>query len=240
MTFTHVHDFTPIPVLSKTKINGKRYYVTEGGLYFESTTNLPSVTTVLDKADPIKNIILKKWMNKVGEIKAAEIKNKATSRGNKLHAMCQNYLMNEPIDFKAYEHSLDSIDMFKKLQKILDSRVNNIRCVETTLYSTKLGVAGTVDCIGEWDRQLSVIDFKNSKSPKKAKDIWTYFLQASAYALMFSELTQKKITQGIIMMAVEDIEPQLFIFDIREYIKPLIQAIQKFNLYNPTKKNEVM
>lgn len=226
MYFNQIQNIKQIPDLQQVNINGKRWYVTENGVH------LPSVTSVLEKSDYIKNIILEKWKLKVGEEKSIEIKNKATSRGNNLHNMCQKYLSNQPLDFTLYEHSLDSIDMFKKIQVELDLHVNNIHCVEKRLYSEKLGVAGTVDCIGEWDQELTVIDFKNSKSKRTASQIGTYFQQTTAYALMFTEITGIKITKGKIIMAVEDEPVQIFNIKVIDYIEPLLKAIQKYTKAN--------
>ena len=42
----------------------------------------------------------------------------------------------------------------------------NIHALEKSLYSKVLGIAGTVDCIAEYNGELAVIDFKTSAKPK--------------------------------------------------------------------------
>ena len=52
--------------------------------------------------------------------------------------------------------------MFYHAKPELD-KINNIHAIERTLYSEYLGLAGRVDCIGEYDGELAVIDFKTSE-----------------------------------------------------------------------------
>jgi len=48
-------------------------------------------------------------------------------------------------------------------------------------YSKVLGIAGTVDCIAEYDGELAVIDFKTSKKPQQ---IWMACLGKSVKKLI--------------------------------------------------------
>lgn len=199
----------------------KRHYQTPNGVV------LPSVTTVLAKSDKVKNLILERWQHKVGIEKATQIRNTAAARGHKLHEALNKYLNNDPT--YATDLMADSLAMCRQLQGFLEAHVNTIHCLETPLYSLKLGVAGRVDCIAEWDGNLAVMDFKNSRAPRKANEILTYFLQITAYALMYSELTSYKVTEGLILMAVENDAPLLFHININEYVKPLLDAIQHYH-----------
>ena len=49
----------------------------------------------------------------------------------------------------------------------MDKNVGVIKAIEAPLYSHSLRVGGRVDLIAEWDGQLSIIDFKTSKKPKR-------------------------------------------------------------------------
>lgn len=99
--------------------------------------------------------------------------------------------------------------MWKSIQPHLDC-INNIHALEDKLFSDYLEVAGTVDCIGEYDGNLSVIDFKTSSRLKSKDDIHDYFMQCSAYAVAFEELTNIPVSQLIIIMAVDDKQPLVF------------------------------
>ena len=165
---------------------------------------LPSVTNVLSWS---KQDSLKQWRQKVGEEEANRIAKKAANRGTKFHAVCEDYLHNKEIDF----HTLDmrTIDLFKASVGIIN-RIDNIRGIELPLYSQYLGVAGTADCIADFDGKRSIIDFKTANKPKREEWIDDYFMQTACYAVMFEELTGIPVPNLVIIIAVDDESPQLF------------------------------
>ena len=108
-------------------------------------------------------------------------------------------------------------------------RINNIRALEGSLYSQYLGVAGTVDCIAEFDGELSIIDFKTSKQPKPRDWIDGYFVQCCAYACMLHELTGLSVKKFVIIMTCENGEVEVYEeYDKAKYIRLLTQYIKKF------------
>jgi genome maintenance exonuclease 1 len=114
--------------------------------------------------------------------------------------------------------------MFLSLKPLLN-RINNIHYQEQALWSEKLGMAGRVDCIAEFDGELSVIDFKTSKRPKTPAQIEDYYWQTSAYALMYEDMIGVPINNTVIIMAVEDSEPLLFKQKTADHIDGLVEAI---------------
>jgi genome maintenance exonuclease 1 len=101
-------------------------------------------------------------------------------------------------------------EMFNSIKPLLD-QIDNIHCLETPLWSDHLQVAGTVDCIAEFQGKLSVIDFKTSSKPKDRDDIHNYFMQTAAYAVAFEERTGIPIGRLVIIMAVDSDDPRWFI-----------------------------
>ena len=99
---------------------------------------------------------------------------------------------------------------FISLEKELN-QIGVVHGLESPLYSHNLQLAGRVDCIAEYDGKLSVIDFKTSAKPKKEEWIQNYFIQETAYAKMFEELTGETIHAIITMIAVGNGSSQLFI-----------------------------
>jgi genome maintenance exonuclease 1 len=85
-----------------------------------------------------------------------------------------------------------------------------------------LRLAGRVDCIAEYEGTLSVIDFKTSRKPKKKEWISNYFMQCTAYAIMFEEITKIPIPQIVLMIAVEGSEPQMFVEKRDNYAEQLL------------------
>jgi len=197
---------------SETFPDGKRYYTLDDG------TKLPSVTTVLGAQ---KKDAIMAWRKRVGEAEANRISKAATGRGTNVHTLCERYLNNESLG----DIMPDAKEMFTAIKPLLN-RINNIHYQEQALWSKQLGMAGRVDCIGEFDGVLSVIDFKTSKKIKSKVEIEDYFWQTSAYSLMYEELIGIPINNLVIIMAVQDEQPLLFQEKTEHHIDGLVKAIQ--------------
>jgi ATP-dependent exoDNAse (exonuclease V) beta subunit len=198
--------------LTTETINGKRFYKTPEGLLY------PSVTTITSQHG--KDKILE-WRKRVGEAEANRVSARASGRGTRVHKLCENYLNNEE-DF-ARDTMPDALVMFKAIQPILDKYIDNIHALEVPLYSDHLKVAGRVDCIAEFDGKLSVIDFKTSSKPKEEKWILNYFMQCSAYAVMYEERTKIPVPRIAVVIAVDGEQPQIFVKKRNDYIGEFIK-----------------
>ena len=197
---------------SETFPDGKRFYTLPDG------TRLPSVTTVLGAQ---KKAAIMQWRKRVGEEKANAISRKASGRGTNVHTLCERYLNNESLG----DIMPDAKEMFISLKPTLN-RINNIHYQEQALWSTQLGMAGRTDCIAEFDCELASIDFKTSARIKTREDILDYFWQTTAYALMYEELIGTPINKLVIIMAVENSTPLIFIEKTEDHIEGLVGAIQ--------------
>lgn len=186
------HEF---PKLKRVDAEGNRTYLTPSG------ESYPSVTSVvgLHKAKAIQE-----WRQRVGEKEANKISSKASKRGTAIHSLCEDYLLGSDLEVNPFDH-----EMFTSIKPHLD-RIDNIHCLETQLYSHHLQVAGTVDCIAEYEGKLHVIDFKTASKPKQRDWIHDYFMQTSAYAVMFEEMTGVPVGRLLIVMGVDDHEPLIF------------------------------
>jgi CRISPR/Cas system-associated exonuclease Cas4 (RecB family) len=192
-TFIH-HD---LPKLERdTSPDGTRVYKTPSGRAY------PSVTTVTGLHTK-KGIM--EWRKRVGEEEANRVSARASGRGTRIHQYCEDYLRGN-----IFEADMFDLAMFNSMKLWLDD-INNIHALESPLYSDFLEVAGTVDCIAEFQGKLSVIDFKTSSKPKDRDDIHQYFMQTAAYAVAFEERTGIPIGRLVIIMAVENDDPRLFI-----------------------------
>jgi len=191
-TFIH-HEYPKLE--RKTSADGSRVYATPSGRAY------PSVTTVTGLHS--KQGILD-WRKKVGEEAANAISTRAANRGTRIHQLCEDFLLGEHVEPDIFDQ-----DLFKKIRTHLD-RIDNIHALESPLYSDHLEVAGTVDCIAEYDGKLAVIDFKTSSKLKQRDWIHGYFMQTSAYAVMFEERTGIPIGKLVIIIGVDDEEPQIF------------------------------
>ena len=187
--------------LPTENIDGKRYYITPTGEKYPSVT---SVTGLLNRDG------IKQWRKRVGEETANKISTQAARHGTSAHQLFEDYIKNDNFEEKFKGAMPTTQQAFISLEKQLN-QIGVVHGLESPLYSHKLQLAGRVDCIAEWDGKLSVIDFKTSAKPKQAKWIQNYFIQETAYAKMFEELTGKTIESIVTLIAVSDGTSQLFV-----------------------------
>lgn len=201
---------------STTNEDGSRVYVNASGVAY------PSATTVLSV---LSRDGIAKWRARVGAEEADKISKQASTRGTKIHTLTETYLKNEDLKeaYTSTNASLLDLEMFKKFLPILDP-ISNIHCQELALYSDHLRMAGRVDCIGEYNGQRAVIDFKTSGKLKKKEHISSYFMQTAAYAIMYEERTGIPVPNLVILIAVEDEEPQVFIEKRDNWTKELLRT----------------
>ena len=209
---TFNHNFVEIPKLKQINTdNGRRYETPTGNLY-------PSVTTILQKkAAPW----IAKWRERVGEEEANRISRVAATRGTKIHKLCENALRNEEED-KSKLSILDQ-EMYNAFRPLLED-IDNVRAIEQSMYSDHLRLGGQADCIAEYNGTLSIIDFKTSRKRKTRSSCYDYFIQCSAYAIMFEERTGIPVSQSVIIMAMEESEPAVFTATRDEFVPRLLEA----------------
>tara|TARA_B100000575_G_C23138326_1_gene661854 strand:+ start:1958 stop:2638 length:681 start_codon:yes stop_codon:yes gene_type:complete len=218
--FNHVP--TLLPPLERETVDGVRYYKVPDEEDFIKLVSITSVTSFWNREK------FAKWRKKVGEDKANEITRKATSRGTDTHTLIEHYLLNE----EPLPEVQPISDVLFKIAKPTLKKIDNIHALEGSLYSKQLGVAGTVDCIAEYDGELSIIDFKTSAKPKPRDWIDGYFVQAAAYACMFYELTGISVKKLVIIMTCEN--GDCVVYEERDkakYIKLLVNYIECFLNY---------
>jgi hypothetical protein len=215
--FNHVDHGIALPQITRqTTTSGRKYFTPEGNAY-------PSITTILGI---LKGDSIEKWRARVGAEEANRISTQAANRGTAVHKLCEDYLNNEE-DWKG-KHVPSNLFTFNTLKPVLDEHVNNVYFQEEFLYSDKLKAGGQVDCIAEWDGELSVIDFKTSRKPKQEEWILGYFIQAAFYAAAFYEQTGVPIKQGVVLIAVDDHEPQIFKIPTYEYLPHFMSVRKKY------------
>jgi len=208
-----------LPELERETIDGIRYYKVPDE---EELLKLVSITSVTSHKN---RQFFANWRKKVGEQEADKITKAATSRGTDMHTLAEFYLKN--LDCPSDVLPLSEF-LFQIATPQLD-KIDNIHALESSMYSKVLGVAGTVDCIAEYDGELAIIDFKTSKKPKPKEWIEHYFVQAVAYACMLYELTGLVAKKLVIIMACENGECVVYEeYDKKKYIRLLIQYIKEF------------
>ena len=219
--FVHLADRPELSFGMRTENhNGKRHYVTpEGELY-------PSITTILGE---LSKASIQAWRERVGEEEANKISGKASRRGTSLHSVCESYIKNEEgfLDKETY----NIIELFKTIEPFFE-RIDNVHGVELALYSDHFGIAGRTDLIAEFDGTLSIIDYKTSNRTKKKEWCEGYFAQGAFYGVAYEELTNIPVPQVVIIMAVDNEAPQLFVEKRDDWIDKIWEAKKLYQLNN--------
>ena len=216
MPFNHIDlDLQP---LEREHIDGVRYYKIPDEEELIKMVSITSVTSHFNKE------IFINWRKRVGNEEADKITKAATGRGTDMHTLTEHYLKNEDLP-----EVRPISDFLFKIAKGKLNKIDNIYALEGPLYSKELGIAGTVDCIAEYDGELAIIDFKTSKKPKPRNWIEHYFVQCMAYGCMLYEMKGISIKKLVIIMACENGECVIYEErDKAKYIKLLTQYIDKF------------
>ena len=217
MSFKFVDiDKSKLPQTKGKNVDGHRFDSIDG-------QNFPSVTTVLGRT---KTEGLQKWRDSIGHDVANWEMGRAARRGTATHKLVEEYIKGETPS----ERSVLPLGLFRLLKPYVD-QINNIHCLETIMYSKKLTLAGQVDCIAEYNGKLSVIDFKTANKERQESWIENYFMQTTAYAIMYEELFGKPIDQIVVLIASEDGSMRSFVKDKKDYVEKLEQSIKDFYKY---------
>ena len=215
--FTHLNKLGDFELEANT-IDGVRYYTLPSG---KKAPSITSITSFYNRQTFIN------WRKKVGEEQANKITKVATDRGTKFHDLVEKYLLNKDIN------SIKDVLPTTKARLIAAreslNNIDNIHALEKPLYSEYFGIAGRVDCIAEYEGELAVIDFKTSKKIKPEKWLQNYFVQETAYACMYYEMTGISVKKIVTLMVADN--GAVKVYEKRnkgEYIKLLTKYIKEF------------
>ena len=198
-----------------TTKKGRQYVDQDGNTY-------PSITTVLSI---LSEDGIRAWRARVGEEEANRISRIASTRGTTVHNIIEKYVANDPEYIKG--EMPHNIQTFKDVQRVIDEGVTKVYQQEVPLYSKHLGIAGRVDCVGQWGGVNSVIDWKTSRKLKKKEWINSYFMQCAAYAIMWEERTGMPIKQLVVCIAGDE-GSQVFVEDRDNWVDELINTIKEY------------
>jgi hypothetical protein len=207
-----MHEQTQTKRLVSIEIGG-------GGRYYQSPDSkrwFPSVTTVINHRDAEK---WKKWRENPDNAATSQA---ALERGNRLHTVVENYLVNKELP-TTDEQRLHFDPLLPHLE-----RISKIYAIETPLWSDDLLLAGRTDCIGDYDGVPSIIDFKTSGKTKRKEWIGNYFHQAAAYSYMWQERSGQKIDQLVILIACDDGSVQEFVEQRAHHRNGLASVIKDY------------
>ena len=198
------------------KDNAHFYQTPTGEIY-------PSITTILQETmSKEKKESLENW--KEQEVAAKYITQEAAIIGTETHKLIENHI-NEVR--QADEVRLLSVAHFNNLIPFLQ-KINDVHGTELRLYSNKMKLAGTSDCIANYEGELSIIDYKTKRSDQKEEWMKDHFIQGTAYAQMFKELTGIEVKQVVILVSSEKNSRMEFVKNTEDYKDLLNQRLNQY------------
>lgn len=202
--------------ITRKNINNKRHYITPMG------DPVASVTTILSKTKPKKDLQkLLDWKKRTDERygagTAASITKEAADRGTNMHTYLEEYCKTDSIEniIKRQQKPREAIlksQGYNMANVVINNGLKYLdECwsVEVPVYIPEL-YAGTTDCVGIFEGNPSIVDFKQTNKPKKREWIDEYFMQLCAYAEAHNELHKTNIKHGVILMCSQNLEFQRF------------------------------
>jgi hypothetical protein len=217
------------PLESKTTATGKRLYEVSPGLWY------PSITTVIG-AEPEKAAALDAWRESYGRDRAKARTEKAAARGTTVHDYLDSWINGEDIELNPDEHDIIVRAPFNQLRKEFARNVDVVIANEVPLYSETLRTAGRVDVVGNWKGKPAIIDFKTADKRRTEEFIEGYFLQTTAYALCWYEMSGELIEDIVVMIGNENLfKPQVFHKTIYPYINRVQQVFEDYHTRNAKK-----
>lgn len=186
---------------------------------------LRSVTTMINKTKSEESKKqLADWRDRTGHAVADYIMKTSMIIGTQTHQLNENYLNmerdNEEYLLLAQAHHTNFIPYINK--------ITDVYAVEPKLFSNKMKLAGTADWVGMYDGKLTIGDYKTKRSQQKESWMTDYFIQTTAYARMWKELTDQDIEQLVIMVSSEHDTIQEFVSVPGLYHNMLDERLMKF------------
>lgn len=204
-----------IKELKQIYSNGNRYYIDDSNMRYMSVTSMLSGNT---------EDVISAWRERVGDKEADAVSAFTSKVGTNVHKMVEDYIQNKEVDYS----SLLASSIFSSFKLEL-RHISNIRAIELSMYSHSLKLAGTCDLICDYKGELSLIDHKTSKYPKKVEWLENYFLQATCYVIMFKELYGINIKNLVLFIGCRDGEFQVAKSTPEKHLKRVIESNRKFN-----------
>ena len=216
-----VSSYNHIPINFKQaelieKENAHFYQTPTGEIY-------PSITTILHETiSNEKKESLQNWKDQ--EIAANYITQEAATIGTETHKLIENHI-NEVR--QTDEVRLLSVAHFNNLIPFLQ-KINDVHGTELRLYSNVMKLAGTSDCIANYDGELSIIDYKTKRSNQKEEWMTDHFIQGTAYSQMFEELTGIEVKKVVILVSSEKNSRMEFVKDTENYKDLLTKRLNQY------------
>lgn len=190
-----------------------------GRVYMFNNQDLYGITSVLSFTKPAKEkAILANWSKK-----NPGAKDYAANRGTEVHGRIEGFFENS--NWEKPKPTIDSPPKNKvkvdeqEIQEFINPKLQDVvskvtpLLIEGSVYHPLHRYCGTVDCVGLYEGELMIIDWKTSSKYKKPEWITDYFLQVAAYCAAVNRIYGLSINQGKIVIALKN---DCQVFDVRK------------------------
>jgi len=126
------------------------------------------------------------------------------------------------------------------LREGLKNKLQEVWGMEAHVYFDHY-LRGKIDLVGVYNNKPCILDFKQTRNPKKREWIDNYFMQLACYGLAHNYLCKTKIENGIILMCSHNLQYQEFKLEGKEwkhYSNLFLKELKKYieEEYKITKK----
>lgn len=192
----------------------------------------PGVTRILSATSD--NSVIEAWRQSVGEEEADRILKESQEIGNSLDDLLLKSFLPD-FDKNLYKHE---ISYYLYVQLSMSLRKIKPIALQLKIWSEDLKVMGYLDCLGYYEGELSLIDFKNTRKIKKPEHYHNYLLQCTIYCLILKKLFGINVRQIILLMGVRDsVAPQIIKERTKDYVKEAYARIIEYHAINDSTSN---
>lgn len=218
MTFAHDESAFEFQRLKQVNTDTGRFYTVESGPF--AGESYPSITRVLAKKEKPQ---LEAWKARVGPEEAARVSARATVQGSAVHKLTECYLSNQGLPrYMPYV-----AELWGHLRPWLDQHVTRVYAQEQDIFSAKLGVAGRMDLLIDYDFSLTIADVKTSSRLKLEEYVHDYFLQGTFYSVAVYEQTGK-LPKKIVLPVTSPTDLQVFECSPMTHFNELVERVEEF------------
>lgn len=194
----------------------------ESNMFELENKKYPGVTKVLSATKDMSGLLA--WRERVGDEEADRIVNESTMIGRSLDSILyEHFKGTDCTQFKndpGYRLYLQLKNSLRKIDPI---------ALQLKVWSDKLQVMGYIDCLCMYDGKLTLLDFKNSRTPKSEQFLEDYYLQCTLYCMMLKDMFDINVKQIVLLIAVRSENfPQIKREVTGKYVKEALSRVSSY------------
>ena len=194
---------------------------------------------------------LDRWRKKVGDEEADRIIEESKSIGTSMHQYLENSILKfanvkyqnlPPIVNPAFHPYHDMANKLGAviLEQGLKNRLEEIWGLEAHVYYEHF-YRGIIDCIGIYEGEPCIVDFKQKRKMPQRQYIEDYFMQVAAYGICHNSMVGTKIKKGVILIVDRQFNFKKFVVEGDEwnyYCREFCKKLEEFIYIDVERKAE--